>query len=321
MKVLVAGSAGFIGSNLVEGCLKRGWDVIGVDNLATSHAGMENPDRIADLPGSYTFYKEDINNTQSLAQKMCGCDVVFLLAALPRVSYSIDFPLEAHHANATGILSVLEAARQSKVRRVVFSCSSSIFGGVASFPTQEIAQAVPKSPYALQKYLGAEYCRLYSELHGLDTVSLVYYNVTGKYQRTGPNSAYATVIPAFMDIAVNGGFCRIDGDGKQSRDFCAVENVVYANILAAEYKGNLGGGLLNVACGESYSVMDALGLIQDIFGPLKVKYAPRRLGDPYKSQADISKAEKVLGYRALVTFEESIQRTADWWKAGCPNRF
>lgn len=319
MKVAITGSAGFIGSNLVEACLKKGWRVIGVDNLSTGHAEMADPARVMELPGQYSFSRLDITDTDSLALVFHGCDVVFHLAALPRVSFSIDQPLDADYANAHGTLSVLEAARVASVGRVVFSCSSSVYGGVAEFPTPETAPASPKSPYALHKQTGAEYCRLYSELHGMDTTSLLYFNVFGPQQRA--DSAYATVIPAFFHAAMNGLPCRIDGDGGQSRDFAYVDNVVQANILAAEYSGKLTGDRFNIACGETHSVNDCFDQIKSLLKMnLKKEHAPARLGDPRKSHADITKAKEILGYNPTIKFEEGMLLTARWWLSGCKIR-
>jgi len=174
MKVCICGSAGFIGSNLVEGCLRKGWDIIGVDNLSTGFDEMADPVRFVSLPGSYAFMKLDINETEKLTEVFSGCEVVFHLAALPRVSFSVEHPLESHEANATGTLSVLEAAKLAKVKRVVFSCSSSIFGGVESWPTLELDPMKPLSPYALHKVIGAEYCRLYSDLYGFYRYSCLF---------------------------------------------------------------------------------------------------------------------------------------------------
>lgn len=319
MKVAITGSAGFIGSNLVEACLKKGWTVIGVDNLSTGSDAMADPIRVMELPGHYMFRQMDILDTETLAQVFDRCEVVFHLAALPRVSFSIDHPLEADKANVHGTLSVLEAARQAKVKRVVFSCSSSVYGGVAEFPTPETASPSPKSPYALHKQTGAEYCRLYSELHGLETVSLLYFNVFGKYQRA--DSAYATVIPAFFSAGMEGKSCRVDGDGLQSRDFCHVDNVVQANILAAEYSGQLSGDRFNIACGETYSVNECFNQVQKLLAiNLRKEHAPARLGDPRKSHADISKAKEVLGYNPTIGFEEGMKLTSQWWLAGCKTK-
>ena len=316
-KVAITGSAGFIGSNLVEACINKGWEVIGIDDFSTGHRPMADPKRYERFGGKYSFYEDDILNTERLTELFKDVDVVFHLAALARVAFSIDFPMQANEANVTGTLSVLEAARKANVRRVVFSGSSSIFGGVAEFPTPETARPVPKSPYALHKLAGIEYCRLYSELHGLDTVSLLYFNVYGPHQRTG--GAYSTIIPAFMEAAVNGESCRIDGEtGLQSRDFTYVSDVIQANILAATSEKIFEGEKFNIACGETHSVNEIYNEINKLFdGNVKKHHAPSRLGDPMKSHADISKAKRVLGYEPQVSFAEGIAKTADWWKEGC----
>lgn len=317
MKVTITGSAGFIGSNIVERCLDLGWQVQGIDNFATGFVEMASPARLTKFAGRYSFVQTDICNTQELVYLLSGSEVVFHLAALPRVSFSIDHPMGADHANTHGTLSVLEAARLAGVKRVVFSCSSSVYGGVAEFPTPETAPATPKSPYALHKQTGAEYCRLYSELHGLETCSLLYFNVFGPYQRA--DSAYATVIPAFFDAAMNGKPCRVDGDGEQSRDFAYVDNVVDANILAATHKEPLMGDRFNIACGESNSVNQVFDQIQKLLSvKLQKTMAPPRLGDPRRSLADITKARTILGYDPKINFEEGMKLTAQWWLKGCP---
>lgn len=317
MRVCITGGAGFVGSNLVEACLNKGWDVICVDNLSTGFDEMADPIRVMELPGSYSFVKADINDTHWLHRVLLGCNTVFHLAALPRVSFSVNHPIEAHEANAKGTLSVLEASRQSGVKRVVFSSSSSIFGGVKLWPTPEDSAMLPISPYALQKVIGSEYCRLYSELHGLETVSLIYYNLYGKYQRTG--GAYSTVVPAFFDAALKGESCRIDGDGLQSRDLCHVDNAVQANILAAEYGGKLLGDKFNIANGETHSILEVYDEIKKHLNvDLKKHHVDPRLGDPRKSHADISKAKQVLGYKPMIDFKEGIKLTSQWWLSGCP---
>lgn len=318
MKVAITGSAGFIGSNLVEACLIKGWDVVGVDDLSTGLDEMADPIRVMSFPGHYAFRRLSIVETEELTNAFKDCEVVFHLAALPRVSFSIDEPMKANFANVDGTLSVLEAARHAGVRRVVFSCSSSVYGGVAEFPTPETASPSPKSPYALHKQTGAEYCRLYSELHGLDTVSLLYFNVFGKYQRA--NSAYATVIPAFFEAGMLGKECRVDGDGEQSRDFCHVENVVQANILAATSSERFRGDRFNIACGEFCTVNDVYNSVATMLKvPLKKNHVAPRLGDPRKSHADITKAKSILGYNPEVKFEEGMEMTAEWWLRGCPS--
>lgn len=320
MKVAITGCGGFIGSNLAEACLRRGWDVIGIDNLSTGMKEVADPMRFIDLPGRYTFIQKDINETEYLIDifKSHQTEIIFHLAALPRVQYSTDFPIESNMNNICGTLSVLQAAEKAGARRVVYSASSSMYGGEnIPFPTNEDTPAHPRSNYALQKYTGAEYCRLFSELYGLDTVSLIYFNVFGPQQRS--NSAYATVIPAFFEAGIKGKSCRVDGDGGQSRDFCHVDNVVQANILAAECKDFLGGEKFNIACGETHSVLEVYKIVKKLLAiDLLKHHESPRLGDPRKSHADISKAQTTLGYKPLVDFDEGMRNTARWWLAGCP---
>lgn len=315
MKHAVLGCAGFIGSHISRELVKRGFEVVGIDNLSTGFYGNVQKKRFCGLRGDFSFYKKDIND-KDLHKRLDGVHTVFLLAALPRVSFSTEHPLESNYNNINGVLNVLEASRLAGVERVVFSCSSSIYGGVAEFPTPEIARAHPKSNYALQKYTGAEYCRLYSELYGLDTVSLLYFNVFGPGQRA--NSAYSTVVPAFFDAAMKGKKCRIDGDGDQSRDFCHIDNIVQANILASESKLSFSGDLFNIANGETHSVNEVFAIIDGFFGgKLEWERAPARLGDPRKSHADIYKAQNILGYKPSVSFLDGMEKTFEWWIKGC----
>ena len=319
MKVLITGVGGFIASNLATKCMSLGWEIIGVDDLSTGHMEMASPMRYTG-PGYYSFKKMDINDTKLLTELARGCDVIFHLAALPRVSFSVDHPLESHQANATGTLSVLEAARKSDVKRVIFSCSSSVFGGVSEFPTKENTPMRPISPYALQKATGLEYCRLYSELYGLETVSLLYYNILGPHQRS--DSAYATVIPAFMEAAIKGKECIIHGTGEQSRDFTFVGDAVNANILAAEHSDPLLGEKFNIACEETHSVLEIYEKINKLAGgTLTKRHEPRRAGDPMKSLASISRARQMLLYEPKFDIDSALKITWDWWKAECPIKF
>lgn len=315
MKYIVTGSNGFIGSNITKELVRRGHSVIGIDNLSTGIRENGCPTRFLNLPGTFRFVEKDINS-EDLYKDFEGSDFVLHLAALARVKFSIDHPVKANYANIDGTLNVLEAARVAGIKKVVFSSSSSVYGGVAEFPTNEDAPLSPKSPYALHKACGEGYCKLYSDLHGLDTVCLRYFNVTGVGQRTG--GAYSTVIPAFMDKAVNGGTCVINGDGSVARDFCPVENVVSANILAAEHSNKLNGECFNIACGHYHTINQVYEKICELSGKkIPVIYGPPRQGDPQKSHADISKAYRILGYESLVGFEESMKTTFEWWNNGC----
>lgn len=313
MKVVITGSAGFISSNLAKACLEKGWNVRGVDNYST---GRKELTRMFQKYKNFSFYLRDITK-DPLIDIFAGADIIFHLAALPRISYSTDYPIESNNANINGTLRVLEAAKSASVKRLIYSASSSMYGGQdIPFPTPETTPAHPRSNYALQKHTGLEYCRLYSELYGLDTASLIYFNICGQLQFA--DNSYAGAIPAFFSAAVNNKPCRIDGDGNNSRDWTYVENVVQANILAAEYKGKLNGEHFNIGCGESYSVNEVFREVEKCVGhKLQYTHAPKRLGDPKKSLADISKAKRVLGYEPKVKFYEAIKKTADWWMSGC----
>lgn len=315
---IVTGAAGFLGSNLTHELVRMGYDVIGIDNFSTGDPKMVTKERFNKLDGTFEFVKLDVNKTKLLSDIITSGSVILHLSALPRVSFSTDYPLESNHNNITGTLSVLEAARRSSAKRVVYSASSSMYGGDnIPFPTPEIVQARPRSNYALQKYTGLEYCRLFSELYGLDTCSLVYFNLFGRGQLA--NNAYAGAIPSFFSSAVNNDFCRIDGTGENSRDWTHVNNAVHANILAAAYPNQLNGEHFNIGCGECYSVNEVLNVVEEYTRKkLNVKHASPRLGDPKKSHADINKAKKVLGYTVQVGFREGMRLTAQWWLSGCP---
>lgn len=314
-KYCITGVAGFIGSNLAYELAKRGHEVVGIDNLSTGFYENIQKRRFHGLRGDFQFIKKDIND-KDLSKCFDGVDVVFHMAALARVQFSTDNPLKSNYANVNGTLNVLEASRLSGVRRVVFSCSSSIFGGVAKFPTPESSRPHPKSNYALQKVIGAEYCRLFGELYDMDTVNLLYYNVYGSLQRA--NAAYSTVIPAFLWAGMNNKKCRIDGDGGQSRDFCAVENVVQANILAAESDKKFCGEMFNIANGETHSINEIYSILDGFFGGTLQKYnATARQGDPYMSHASIKRAREILGYEPKVGFLDGLEKTFEWWVNGC----
>ena len=313
MKLAITGNLGFLGYHLTLKCLNDGHEVIGIDNCSNGDPQHNNVFR--EYP-YYKFYKEDICDTNKMIGLLKDMDVVFLLAALPRVQQSTDFPLDTNQNNITGTLSVLEAARLNNVKRIVYSASSSMYGGSdIPFPTPETTPAHPKSNYALQKHTGLEYCRLYSELYGLDTCSLIYFNLYGPQQRHA--GSYSTCITAFFHAAFNNYPCRIDGDGLQSRDLTYVDNVVQANLLAATHPNRLNGEAFNIACGETYTVNEVFDEVQSLMGKeLKKTTAPARLGDPKKSLADISKAQRILGYEPKIKFKEGMQLTYEWWKNG-----
>jgi nucleoside-diphosphate-sugar epimerase len=303
-KAVVTGGAGFIGSHLSRRLVKDGWKVIIVDNLSTG-----NKRNIADIAKKITFAKLDINNTQKLAKLMKGADVVFHLAAIPSVPRSIAKPYDSHKANIDGTFSVLMAAREAKVRRVVYSASSSAYGDTPTLPKHEDMPPNPISPYGLQKWVGEQYTLLFDKFFGVEGVALRYFNIYGPNQ--DPLSPYAAVIPKFIRAMQAGKPATITGDGTGSRDFTFVDDAVSANVLAATVP-DAHGKMFNVARGEQVSIDDLVKTINTALGTnIPPTYHPERPGDIKDSFADISKAEKILGYNPRVSLLEGVRRTAE----------
>lgn len=287
---VVTGGAGFIGSHLVDALVKEGYEVKVVDNLS---GGKREK-----VPEGVIFFKQDINDTAELAKVMAGAEFVFHLAALPRVQYSIEHPLETNKANVDGTVSVLTAARDARVKRVIYSASSSAYGDQDVMPLTENLPASPKSPYALQKYIGELYCRLFSEIYNLPTVSLRYFNVYGS--GASAEGAYALVIAKFLKQSVEGKPMTITGNGMQTRDFTHVHDVVRANILAAHSQKVGKGEVINIGSGKNASVLRVAELIG---GP--TEFIPVRL-EPHDTLADNSLAKKLLGWEPTVSLEDGI---------------
>jgi UDP-glucose 4-epimerase len=237
---------------------------------------------------------------------------VFHQAAIPSVPRSLAMPVASHDANATGTLRLLETARRQSVKRVVFAGSSSAYGETPTLPKVETMAAAPLSPYAVSKLCGEQYCQVYDRALGLETVVLRYFNVFGP--RQDPSSAYAAVIPRFVCSALEGEPPVVFGDGTQSRDFCYVDNVVAANLLAAEAE-DARGQVINVACGQATDLNRVIALIGAALGRrVEARYEPARAGDILHSLADITRARALLGYRALVSFEEGLLATIAWFR-------
>ncbi len=289
-KAVVTGGAGFIGTHITRELLAQGWDVVVVDNLSGG--------KKSNVPKDATFHKLDVCKTPALTKIFEGADAVFHLAALPRVQFSIEFPQLAHQANVDGTLSVLVAARDAKVGRVVYSASSSVYGDQKKMPLTEDMTANPNSPYGLQKYIGEEYCKLFCEAYQLPTVCLRYFNVYGP--GANEEGAYALVIAKFLKLRREGKSMTITGTGKQTRDFTHVRDVVRANILAAESKKVGKGETINIGAGHNASVNAIAKLIG---GPKE--YIPARL-ESRDSLADNSKAKRLLGWKPTVSLEEGI---------------
>ncbi|VDN46218.1 Vi polysaccharide biosynthesis protein VipB/TviC [Petrocella atlantisensis] len=307
---LVTGGAGFIGSNLCEVLLDKGYLVRCLDDL--SNGKQANIDLFIDNP-NYTFIKGDIRNLD-ICMKACeGVDYVLNQAAWGSVPRSIKMPLLYEEINIRGTLNMMEASRQNEVKKFVYASSSSVYGDEPNLPKQEGREGNLLSPYALTKIVDEEYAKLYSKLYGLDTYGLRYFNVFGK--RQDPNGAYAAVVPKFIKQLLNDEQPTIYGDGKQSRDFTYIENVIEANLKACKASSEVAGEAFNIAFGGREYLIDvynslckALGKeIQPIFGQ-------DRIGDIKHSNADIKKAQEMLGYNPSWSFERGIEAAIVWYK-------
>jgi UDP-glucose 4-epimerase len=302
--VLVTGGAGFIGSNLVARLLERGDDVRVLDDLSTGY--RENLDGRAEL------VEGEVSDEEVVAKAVAGAKVVFHLAAHRSVIGSVEHPLATDTANTHGTLTVLKCALDAGARRVIYASSSSVYGGSAALPTVETATPMPRSPYAVSKLAAEQYCRVFTQLYGLETVALRYFNVFGPRQR--PDSAYAAVIPLFIRSLFRGEHPVVHGEGDQSRDFTFVDDVVEANLAASLAPSQAAAGrAFNIACGGSHSLLELLQVLGRLIGvdPEPV-HAPSREGDIRHSQADVSAARDALGFEAKVSLEDGLQRTIEW---------
>lgn len=304
MKVVVTGGAGFIGSHLVDALVARGDEVVVVDDLSTGFRENVNP--AADLRVG------DINDPELLRLALDGATVVFHQAAAKAVLRSVEQPLENDRVNTHGTLAVLVAAREAGVRRVVHASSSSVYGGAATLPTPEDAPVAPRSPYAVSKLAAEHYCRVFSELHGLETVALRYFNVYGP--RQPPGAVYAAVIPLFAAALLGGESPVVHGDGRQSRDFTYVSDVVAANLAAATSAAeDCSGRVFNVAGGRDHSLLDLLATMEEIIGTTREPvFSPVRAGDIRHSCADVTAARNQLGFTSRIELAEGLRRTIAW---------
>lgn len=310
---LVTGAAGFIGSNIVEELLERGESVRALDDFSTGR--REN---IAPFLDRIELFEGSLNDEELLARAVDRVDYILHQAALPSVPRSVSDPLASHEANATGTLRLLIAARDAGVKRLVVASSSSVYGDSPELPKHEEMPARPRSPYAVNKLAGEEYSKVFSLVYGLPTVALRYFNVFGP--RQDPKSQYAAVIPAFITAALEGRRPVVHGDGLQTRDFTYVQNVVAANLLACEAP-DAAGQAINIACAERISLLDLLAEIGRITGrTIEPEFDPARPGDVKHSLADISKAERLLGYRPVVSFARGLERTVEYLRSGLEDR-
>ena len=301
---VITGGAGFIGSNLTR-LLYEENDVIVIDNLLTGH--FEN---ISDVAGKVRFVKDDLKNLEMLKREFESADYVFHQAALPSVQRSVEDPITSNRNNIDGTLNVLVAARDCGVKKVVFASSSSVYGDTPTLPKREEMKPNPKSPYAITKLAGEYYCRVFSEVYGLKTVSLRYFNVFGP--RQDPNSQYAAVIPLFITRILKKEPPIIFGDGTQTRDFTFVKDVVQANVLAAESQAE---GVFNIACGRQITLNDLANQIMKAVGiKMEIIYENPRTGDIKDSLADISSAREKLGYDPKFDLNSGLRETIKWFQ-------
>lgn len=301
---LVTGGAGFIGSHLVDALLKRGDTVRVADNLSSG--------KRANLPKDIDFVEGDLADDGVAARAVKGCDYVLHQAAVPSVPRSVNDPVGTNRANVDATLQVLVAARDAGVKRVVFAGSSSEYGNSQVLPKREDMRPAPITPYALQKWTGEQYCTMFTSLYGLETVSIRYFNVFGP--RQAPDSPYSGVISLFIKAFLNGQAPLIHGDGRQTRDFTYVTNVVDGVLRAATAPG-VSGEYINVATGGRVSLLELARALQLITGTnITPTFGPPRDGDVKDSQADIFKARKMLGYEPTVPFEEGLRHTVEWFK-------
>jgi UDP-glucose 4-epimerase len=309
--VLVTGGAGFIGSHLTEALLQEGHHVRILDDFSTG----KRENLIFDKKyRSLRMIEGDIRHLAVCKKAMKDVEYVFHQAALPSVQRSVEDPQGSNSVNVEGTLNILLASREYKVKRVIYASSSSIYGDTPTLPKKEEMPPTPLSPYALQKYVGEQYCRLFYELYGLETVSLRYFNIFGPKQ--DPNSIYSAVIPKFIDALLQGSPPIIFGDGEQSRDFTYIENVVQANLLAISAE-HLHGEAINIACAERTSLNQLVNILRKILGSkLSPVYEEPRKGDVRHSLADIHKGKEILNYEPKVGVELGLRKTVEFLRKG-----
>ena len=307
---LITGVAGFIGSSLARAVLSRGDQVRGVDNFATG-----NRENIAEILDRIDFREADIGDLDAMHKACAGVDFVLHQAAIPSVPKSVLDPLGSNRANVDGTVNVLVAARDAKVKRVVYAASSSAYGDTPTLPKHEDMKPDPISPYAVAKLASEQYMISFFRCYGLETVSLRYFNIFGPHQ--DPSSPYSGVLAKFITQMLRGEQPTINGDGEQSRDFTYIDNAVDANLLACTAPAQKAAGeMFNVATGRRVTLNETFKLLQGLTSYKgQPKYGPERGGDVKHSLADISKAEVSLGYKPNVDFEEGLRRTVEWYRS------
>jgi len=312
MRYLVTGGAGFIGSNLTRALLAAGHRVRVLDNFLTGK--RENLAGLTDAHGdSFELMEGDLRDLEAVRKAVAGIEYLLHQGALPSVPRSVADPVLTNEINVAGTVNVLVAARDAGVRRVVFAASSSAYGDTPELPKRESMTPNPKSPYAAQKLTGEHYMRIFHEVYGLETVSLRYFNVFGP--RQDPQSMYAAVIPRFITCVMRGEPPTVYGDGRQTRDFTYIDNVIQANLAACAAPKAACGGVFNIACGERVSLLDILEIVYGIAGKrVEPVFEPSRPGDVRDSLADIARAREIVGYDPNVPFREGLRTTFDWFR-------
>jgi nucleoside-diphosphate-sugar epimerase len=306
-KYLVTGGAGFIGSNICRRLVAEGCFVRVVDNLLTGKRS-----NLASVADKVDFLEADMGDPQVARAALKDIDVVLHQGALPSVPRSVDDPAATHQHCVDATFTLLLAARDARVKRFVYAASSSAYGDTPVLPKVETMTPNPLSPYAVGKLVGEYYCSVFSKVFGLETISLRYFNVFGPHQ--DPASQYAAAIPAFVTAILQDHPPTIYGDGEQSRDFTYIDNVVQANLLAARAK-QTGGEVVNIACGEAVTVNAIIGMINELLGKhVQPVYAPARAGDVKHSLADITAAQKLIGFQPVVLFQEGLRKSLDWYR-------
>jgi len=306
-KFLVTGGAGFIGSNICRKLINQRCFVRVIDNLLTGKKS-----NLADIIDKIDFVQADMGDEEIARAAMKDIDVVLHQGALPSVPRSVDDPAATHRHCVDATFTLLLAARDAGIKRFVYASSSSVYGDTPTLPKVETMLPQPLSPYAVGKLVGEYYCSVFYKVFGLETISLRYFNVFGPYQ--DPTSQYAAAIPAFVTAILKDEPPTVFGDGKQSRDFTYVDNVVEANLLAARAK-HTSGEVLNIACGQAVTVNAVIDMVNELLRKnIKPIYADPRPGDVKHSLADISAAEKLLGFKTTVQFKPGLQKAINWYR-------
>ena len=307
-KYLVTGGAGFIGSNIVEELVRlKAGEVRVLDDFSTG-----SKENLTLFMNRIELIEGDIRDKKILSKAVEGVDFVIHQAALRSVAKSVEDPFATNDVNVFGTLNLLMAAKEAGVKRVIYASSSSVYGDVKTFPQKETARPVPISPYGVSKLAAENYCITFAKTFGLETVSLRYFNVFGP--RQNPESRYSAAIPAILARMLKNERPVAEWDGKQSRDFTYVANVVQANLRACVVP-KISGEVFNIACGTTTSILDIIEEANEILGlKLKPEYGPKRAGDVRKTYADITKMKNVLGLKKVIGFKEGLKKTIDWFK-------